>query len=84
MDLDLFIGKRIRHRRLLLNLKQGQLAEACGVQFQQIQKYECGLNRISAINLHRIAIKLEVSISYFFEGISENDSDTIPLSTRTM
>ena len=82
MDLDFFIGKRVRHRRLLLNLKQHDLSEACGVQFQQIQKYECGINRISAINLHRIAVKLEVPISYFFEGLNEAETNIIQLPAR--
>ena len=56
---------RLRRRRRLLGLTQQQLAGACGVRFQQIQKYECGANRISAARLWQLAEVLEVPISYF-------------------
>ena len=49
--IDLHLGKRLRRRRRLLGLTQQQLASAVGVRFQQIQKYECGANRISAARL---------------------------------
>jgi transcriptional regulator with XRE-family HTH domain len=50
-------------------LTQQQLASAVGVRFQQIQKYECGANRISAGRLWELAEALEVGISYFYEGL---------------
>jgi transcriptional regulator with XRE-family HTH domain len=70
-DIDFHLGKRMRRRRRLLGLTQQQLADACGVRFQQIQKYECGANRISAGRLWKIAGALEVQMNYFFEGLPE-------------
>jgi transcriptional regulator with XRE-family HTH domain len=69
-DIDLHLGKRVRRRRRLLGLTQLQLAGAVGIRFQQIQKYECGANRISASRLWQIAEALEVPISYFYEGLA--------------
>jgi len=68
-DVDIHLGKRLRGRRRLLGLTQQQLALVVGVRFQQIQKYECGANRISASRLWRLAEVLEVSIAYFYEGL---------------
>ena len=73
MDLiDIHLGRRLRRRRRILGLTQQQLAGACGVRFQQIQKYECGANRVSAARLWRIASALEVPVNYFFEGLSDD------------
>jgi transcriptional regulator with XRE-family HTH domain len=69
-DIDFHLGKRLRRRRRLLGLTQQQLANACGVRFQQIQKYECGANRISAARLWRIAEALDVEVGYFYEGLA--------------
>jgi transcriptional regulator with XRE-family HTH domain len=72
---DVHVGKRIRHRRWLAGMTQQQLAESVGIKFQQIQKYETGANRVSASRLWDIADALEVEVSFFFEGLSqENDS----------
>jgi transcriptional regulator with XRE-family HTH domain len=68
-QVDLFIGKRVRRRRRLLGMTQQQLAEAVGIRFQQIQKYECGANRIVASRLFELSVALNVPIEYFFEGI---------------
>ena len=70
-DIDLHLGKRLRRRRRLLGLTQQQLAVAVGVRFQQIQKYECGANRISAARLWQLSEALEVPVSYFFDGLAE-------------
>ena len=70
-EIDFHLGKRMRRRRRLLGLTQQQLADSCGVRFQQIQKYECGANRVSAARLWRIAGALEVPVNYFFEGLDE-------------
>jgi transcriptional regulator with XRE-family HTH domain len=70
-DIDLHLGKRLRRRRRLLGLTQQQLAGSCGVRFQQIQKYECGANRISAARLWQLSEALEVPVGYFFDGLSE-------------
>ena len=68
-DIDEHLGKRLRRRRRLRGLTQQQLAEACGVRFQQIQKYECAANRMSAARLWQLAQVLEVPISYFYDGL---------------
>jgi transcriptional regulator with XRE-family HTH domain len=68
-EIDFHLGKRMRRRRRLLGLTQLQLANACGVRFQQIQKYECGANRVSAARLWRISEALDVPVGYFFEGL---------------
>jgi transcriptional regulator with XRE-family HTH domain len=66
---DVHVGKRVRHRRWMLGVTQQQLAERVGIKFQQIQKYETGMNRISASRLWDIAEALEVPVSFFFEGL---------------
>ena len=66
---DVHVGKRIRHRRWMIGVTQQQLADKVGIKFQQIQKYETGMNRISASRLWDISDALGVAISYFFEGM---------------
>jgi len=68
-SIDEHLGRRLRRRRRLLGLTQHQLANACGVRFQQIQKYECAANRMSAARLWQLAEVLDVPISYFYEGL---------------
>lgn len=69
-DIDVHLGKRLRRRRRLLSLTQQQLASAVGVRFQQIQKYECGANKISAARLWSLARALDVPVGYFYEGVA--------------
>ena len=69
--IDAHIGQRIRRRRRQLGLTQNQLAVACGVRFQQIQKYESGANRIAASRLWKIAQALQVPLGDFFDGLPE-------------
>jgi transcriptional regulator with XRE-family HTH domain len=66
---DLHLGRRLRQRRKLLRLTQSDLATCCGIRFQQIQKYECGRNSISAAMLWRLASALGVGTQYFYEGL---------------
>lgn len=68
-EIDLHLGRRLRRRRRLLGLTQQQLAAAIGIRFQQIQKYECGANRISAARLWQLAEALEIPVSYFYDGL---------------
>lgn len=70
-EIDQHLGKRLRQRRRTLGLTQQQIAEAVGVRFQQIQKYECGANRISAARLWLLAKALEAPVGAFFEGLGE-------------
>ena len=69
---DAHVGKRIRHRRWMVGMTQQQLADKVGIKFQQIQKYETGMNRVSASRLWDIAETLGVTISFFFDGLKEN------------
>ena len=66
---DAHVGKRIRHRRWMVGMTQQQLADKVGIKFQQIQKYETGMNRVSASRLWDISETLGVTIAFFFEGL---------------
>jgi transcriptional regulator with XRE-family HTH domain len=65
---DTHIGQKIRARRTLLGLSQTNLANAAGITFQQIQKYERGVNRVGAGRLQQFSGALGVPASYFFDG----------------
>ncbi|MGP1357420.1 helix-turn-helix domain-containing protein [Roseicyclus sp.] len=69
---DVHVGKRVRHRRWMVGMTQQQLAEKVGIKFQQIQKYETGMNRVSASRLWDISEALSVPVSYFFEGMEQS------------
>ena len=71
---DIHVGKRVRHRRWMVGMTQQQLAEKVGIKFQQIQKYETGMNRISASRLWDISRTLDVPVSHFFEGLEGADA----------
>ncbi len=75
---DIHVGKRIRHRRWMIGMTQQQLGDKVGIKFQQIQKYETGMNRVSASRLWDIADTLGVTISFFFEGLDENEAAATP------
>lgn len=66
---DAFIGARVRLRRLNLRMSQEDLSNRLGVTFQQIQKYEKGVNRVSASRLLQLAAALRVPVQYFFDGL---------------
>jgi transcriptional regulator with XRE-family HTH domain len=78
-DIDLHVGKRVRRRRRLLGMTQQTLADLIGTRFQQVQKYECGANRLSASRLYRLATALRVPANYFFDGLP----DTQPEASNT-
>lgn len=65
--IDIYVGSRVRLRRMMLSMSQEKLGEHLGITFQQIQKYEKGTNRIGASRLQHIATTLEVPVSFFFE-----------------
>ena len=67
---DAHVGSRLRMRRLMLGMSQEAIAEAFGLSFQQVQKYEKGMNRISSSRLQQAADVLGVEIPFFFEGVS--------------
>jgi transcriptional regulator with XRE-family HTH domain len=68
--IDLHVGARVRMRRKLLGMSQEKLADALGLTFQQVQKYERGANRVSASKLFEIARFLDVAPAYFFDGLA--------------
>lgn len=83
IDVNGFVGRRIRRRRKLLGLTQVQLAAACGVTFQQVQKYECAYSRVSVEMLWRLAQAMEVDMGYFFAGLSPGDQPLVLVGDPT-
>ena len=65
---DQHVGSRVRMRRQMLAMSQGQLADALGITYQQVQKCEKGANRIGASRLQQISHILQVPVAFFFEG----------------
>lgn len=85
-ETDIYVGKRLRRRRRILGLTQSELAEQVGVRFQQIQKYECGANRMTSGRLYDLSRAMNVSVQYFFDGLdieqglhqAANDCEDLP------
>jgi transcriptional regulator with XRE-family HTH domain len=73
--IDAHIGQRIRMRRNELGLSQEKLGDALGVSFQQVQKYEKGINRVGGSRMHQMSTALACTPVYFFEGLGR---DTAP------
>lgn len=73
--IDMRLGQKLRARRMEVGLSQEKLAELLGVTFQQVQKYEKGVNRIAASRLFQISAALDVTVGYFFEGLSVGRAD---------
>lgn len=65
---DIELGHRIRLRRVEQKMSQAELGEALGVSFQQVQKYEKGVNRVGAARLQAIATALDVPVTFFYDG----------------
>lgn len=76
-DADAQVGKLIRLRRLQLGMSQSELGRRIGVTYQQVQKYEQGLNRVNATSLQVLATALEVQTSYFFSETQPSGRDTL-------
>ena len=84
-EVDIHVGQRLRIRRSLLGMSQEKLAEAVGITFQQIQKYERGTNRVSAGRLFQFSRILDIPVTYFYDqfvastpssqGLSDNEQD---------
>ena len=72
-EIDILVGRRLRELRTLAGLSQTQIGESAGLSFQQIQKYERGVNRISASKLYSLAAFLGTPVSHFFIGIEASD-----------
>jgi transcriptional regulator with XRE-family HTH domain len=74
--IDVHVGSRIRLRRTLLGMSQERLGEALGLTFQQVQKYERGVNRVGASRLFDLSRVLDVPISFFFDDMPESLTST--------
>ena len=70
--IDVHVGSRIRLRRTLMGMSQERLGEALGLTFQQVQKYERGVNRVGASRLFDLARVLDVPISFFFDDMPDS------------
>ncbi len=70
--IDIHVGKRLRMRRTILGMSQENLGTAIGVTFQQIQKYERGVNRIGSSRLYEFSKLMTVPVSYFFDEMDKN------------
>lgn len=75
---DAHVGSRVRLRRMLVGLSQEKLGDRMGLTFQQIQKYEKGVNRIGASRLFQLSQILEVPVQFFFEGAPPTDGGAQP------
>jgi transcriptional regulator with XRE-family HTH domain len=69
--IDVHVGSRMRLRRTLMGMSQERLGEALGLTFQQVQKYERGVNRVSASRLFDLSRVLDVPISFFYDDMPE-------------
>src|SRR6201999_854901 len=81
--IDVQVGNRVRIRRMLIGMSQEKLGDLLGLTFQQVQKYEKGVNRIGAGRLYEVARILNVPVDFFYEGVSANrvganDTDGAP------
>jgi|GEM_PF-1048546 len=79
---DKHVGTQIKARRNTLGLTQSNVAEALGLSFQQLQKYETGHNRVSASKICDLATILHCKPSYFFEGIGEDIQSDVPTNHK--
>jgi transcriptional regulator with XRE-family HTH domain len=79
---DLHVGARIRMRRRMQGVSQEKLADALGLTFQQVQKYERGANRVSASKLYEIAAALRSPVSYFFDGLADPSEETLGMKAN--
>ena len=82
---DVFVGRKVRESRISKGISQQRLGDHLGVSFQQVQKYERGINRIGCSKLWEISKMLGTPIEYFFEGLG---GQTVPanqsISGRTI
>jgi transcriptional regulator with XRE-family HTH domain len=74
--IDMHVGSRVRMRRLVLDMSQTDVADALGLTFQQVQKYEKGMNRVGASRLQHLSQILRVPVTFFFEGLPVAPKET--------
>jgi len=85
-SLDMHFGEKLRARRLMMvpNISQEELGNAIGISFQQVQKYENGVNRISAAKMVQIAAVLKVDVQYFFDELPTGAKNTKEVRTPAL
>lgn len=81
---DVYVGKRIRLRRSVLGLSQEQLAKMLGLTFQQVQKYERGMNRVSASRLWDVSKVLNIPVSFFFDDMDKDIDAQSPANLNSL
>ena len=72
--IDIQVGNRVRIRRMLIGMSQERLGDLLGLTFQQVQKYEKGVNRIGAGRLFEVSRILNVPVDFFYEGVNVGQS----------
>lgn len=77
-DIDKRLGQRLRNRRLEIGMSQERLAELLGVTFQQVQKYEKGVNRMAASRLFHASAAVDMPIAQFFHGLQPGQREPSP------
>ena len=82
--IDIQVGNRVRIRRMLIGMSQERLGDLLGLTFQQVQKYEKGVNRIGAGRLFEVSRILNVPVDFFYEGVNDaaqsaNETDGAPV-----
>jgi len=82
--IDAQVGNRVRIRRMLIGMSQEKLGDLLGLTFQQVQKYEKGINRIGAGRLFEIARILEVPVDFFYDGVSASGESAPEASAPVM
>ena len=75
---DIHVGKRIKEIRTIRGLTQSNVADHLGISFQQLQKYETGANRVSASRMFELSKLLNITPSFFFEGLEGQNYDSMP------
>jgi transcriptional regulator with XRE-family HTH domain len=81
---DVFVGSKLRVRRIILGLSQSALAKKLKITFQQIQKYEKGQNRIGSSRLYEFSKVLGVDVNYFFKGFDEKTENGFAEAAATL
>ncbi len=80
--IDIQVGNRVRIRRMLIGMSQERLGDLLGLTFQQVQKYEKGVNRIGAGRLFEVSRILNVPVDFFYEGVAaglpDGEAETTP------
>ena len=80
--IDAQVGNRVRLRRMLVGMSQEKLGEMLGLTFQQVQKYEKGVNRIGAGRLYQVANILGVPVTYFYEDVADRQNEHLHVNER--